>query len=145
MPTAFWVAHVHTVDGIPGILFAVWAPNAERVSVVGDFNQWDGRRHPMRVRGGSGVWELFLPDLEPGTLYKYEIRNRETGGISLKADPYAQAFEMRPRTASIITAPSDLCVERPGLDGTAGVGGLAAYPYVRLRSTSGFLAAGTGG
>ena len=136
-------AHVHTVDEIPGILFAVWAPNAERVSVVGDFNQWDGRRHPMRVRGGSGVWELFLPDLEPGTLYKYEIRNRETGGISLKSDPYAQAFEMRPRTASIITAPSELCVERSGLDGTPRVGGLAACPHVRLRSASGFLAAGT--
>ena len=99
-------AHVHTAEGIPGILFAVWAPNAERVSVVGDFNQWDGRRHPMRVRGGSGVWELFLPDLAPGTLYKYEIRNRHTGGIALKSDPYAQAFEMRPRTASIINAPS---------------------------------------
>jgi len=99
-------AHVHAVDEVPGILFAVWAPNAERVSVVGDFNQWDGRRHPMRVRGGGGVWELFLPDLEPGTLYKYEIRNHETGGISLKSDPYAQAFEMRPHTASIITAPS---------------------------------------
>jgi 1,4-alpha-glucan branching enzyme len=100
-------SHVHTVDDIPGILFAVWAPNAERVSVVGTFNQWDGRRHPMRVRGGSGVWELFLPGLEPGTLYKYEIRNRESGSISVKADPYAQAFEVRPRTASIISAPSD--------------------------------------
>jgi 1,4-alpha-glucan branching enzyme len=99
-------AHVHDVDEVSGILFAVWAPNAERVSVVGDFNHWDGRRHPMRVRGGSGVWELFLPDLEPGSLYKYEIRNRETGDISLKSDPYAQSFEMRPRTASIITAPS---------------------------------------
>jgi len=100
-------AHVHAVDEVPGILFAVWAPNAERVSVVGDFNQWDGRRHPMRVRGGSGVWELFIPDLAPGNLYKYEIRNRETGSISLKSDPYAQAFEMRPHTASIATPPSD--------------------------------------
>lgn len=98
-------AHVHTVDAIPGVLFAVWAPNAERVSVVGDFNHWDGRRHPMRVRGGSGIWELFLPGLEPGTLYKYEIRNRESGEILLKSDPYAQAFELRPRTASLVTAP----------------------------------------
>jgi 1,4-alpha-glucan branching enzyme len=102
----FLGAHVHAVDEVPGILFAVWAPNAERVSVVGDFNQWDGRRHPMRVRGGSGVWELFLPDLTPGHLYKYEIRNRQTGEIVLKSDPYAQVFEMRPRTASITSSPS---------------------------------------
>jgi 1,4-alpha-glucan branching enzyme len=99
-------AHVHAVDEVTGVLFAVWAPNAERVSVVGDFNQWDGRRHPMRSRGGSGVWELFIPDLEAGHLYKYEIRNRQTGEILLKADPYAKALEVRPRTASIITSPS---------------------------------------
>jgi len=96
-------AHVHAVDEVTGVLFAVWAPNAERVSVVGEFNQWDGRRHPMRVRGGSGVWELFIPDLEAGCLYKYEIRNRESGEILLKTDPYAQSFEVRPRTASIIS------------------------------------------
>ncbi len=102
----FLGAHVHEIDHIAGILFAVWAPNAERISVVGGFNHWDGRRHPMRVRGGSGVWELFIPDLEPGCLYKYEIRNRHNGSISLKTDPYAQCFEMRPQTASIITAPS---------------------------------------
>ena len=96
-------AHVHAIDEVTGILFAVWAPNAERVSVVGEFNGWDGRRHPMRVRGGSGVWELFIPDLEAGSLYKYEIRNRESGEILLKTDPYAQSFEVRPQTASIIT------------------------------------------
>ena len=99
----FLGAHEHAVDEVTGILFAVWAPNAERVSVVGEFNQWDGRRHPMRVRGGSGVWELFIPDLEAGSLYKYEIRNRESGEILLKTDPYAQSFEVRPQTASIIT------------------------------------------
>ncbi|MDH3526917.1 MAG: 1,4-alpha-glucan branching protein GlgB [Gammaproteobacteria bacterium] len=99
-------AHVHAVDEVTGILFAVWAPNAERVSVVGEFNQWDGRRHPMRVRGGSGVWELFIPELKAGSLYKYEIRNRESGEILLKADPYAQAFELRPSTASIIADPT---------------------------------------
>jgi 1,4-alpha-glucan branching enzyme len=98
-------AHVHAIDEVTGILFAVWAPNAERVSVVGEFNQWDGRRHPMRVRGGSGVWELFIPDLEVGNLYKFEIRNRDSGEILLKTDPYAQAFEVRPRTASIIISP----------------------------------------
>ena len=98
-------SHVHAVEEVTGILFAVWAPNAERVSVVGDFNHWDGRRHPMRSRGGSGVWELFIPDLEAGHNYKYEIRNRDSGEILLKADPYAQAFEVRPRTASVISAP----------------------------------------
>jgi len=102
----FLGAHEHEVDGIAGILFAVWAPNAERVSVVGDFNGWDGRRHPMRVRGGSGVWELFIPDLAAGEIYKYEIRNRHSGDILLKGDPYGQRYEMRPRTGSIVPAHS---------------------------------------
>ena len=97
-------AHEVEVDGIGGIRFAVWAPNAERVSVVGDFNAWDGRCHPMRVRGGSGVWELFVPDLAPGHVYKYEIRNRHSGEVLLKADPFGQQHELRPRTASVITA-----------------------------------------
>ncbi len=100
----FLGAHEHEVDGIAGVLFAVWAPNAERVSVVGDFNRWDGRSHAMRVRGGSGVWELFIPDLDPGHIYKYEIRNRHSGDILLKADPYGRRFELRPRTGSIIAA-----------------------------------------
>ena len=95
-------AHPHTIDGIPGTLFATWAPNAERVSVVGDFNEWDGRRHPMRIHGSSGVWELFIPELPSGTLYKFEIRNRQYGSILLKTDPYGQEFEMRPNTASIV-------------------------------------------
>ncbi len=96
-------AHLHEIDGIQGVRFATWAPNAERVSVVGDFNQWDGRRHAMRIRGGSGVWELFIPGLKPGDLYKFEIRNRQSGQIVVKCDPYGQQFEMRPNTASIIT------------------------------------------
>lgn len=100
----FLGAHVHEVNGIAGVLFAVWAPNAERVSVVGDFNNWDGRRHPMRVRGDSGVWELFIPELAPGALYKFEIRNRESGTIHLKSDPYGQYFERRPNTASIVVS-----------------------------------------
>ena len=102
----FLGAHVHEIDGITGILFGVWAPNAERVSVVGEFNQWDGRQHPMRVRGGSGIWELFIPDIEPDFIYKYEIRNRHSGEVFLKSDPYAQAFEVRPQTASICIKPS---------------------------------------
>ncbi len=102
----FMGAHEHEVDGVAGVLFAVWAPNAERVSVVGDFNNWDGRRHAMRVRGSSGIWEVFIPDLTAGLIYKYEIRNRHTGSIQLKADPYGQRHELRPHTGSIIPARS---------------------------------------
>ena len=102
----FLGAHPHEADGVAGVLFAVWAPNAERVSVLGDFNRWDGRQHPMRVRGGSGVWELFIPDLTPGVLYKYEIRNRFSGTILVKSDPYGQQFEIRPKTASQVTSAS---------------------------------------
>jgi len=98
-------AHVCEVDGISGVLFSTWAPNAERVSVVGDFNQWDGRIYPMRSRGASGVWELFIPGLTTGCLYKYEIRHREDGSIHLKTDPFAQQFEMRPKTASLVASP----------------------------------------
>ncbi|KPV40072.1 glycogen branching protein [Thiohalorhabdus denitrificans] len=103
----FLGAHVHEADGVEGVLFAVWAPNAERVSVVGDFNQWDGRRHPMRARGDSGVWELFLPGLQPGALYKFEIRSGPTGEVLLKADPYGRRFELRPGTAGIVEPPSE--------------------------------------
>jgi 1,4-alpha-glucan branching enzyme len=103
----FLGAHEHEADGVGGILFAVWAPNAGRVSVVGDFNGWDGRRHPMRVRGGSGVWELFIPDLAPNLIYKYEIRNRQSDAIVQKADPYGQRQELRPRTGSIVAGNSD--------------------------------------
>ncbi|WP_455222424.1 1,4-alpha-glucan branching protein GlgB [Kaarinaea lacus] len=95
-------AHTHTIDGVDGILFATWAPNAERVSVIGNFNYWDGRCHPMRCRGGTGVWELFIPGLTPGELYKFEIRGRG-GRILQKTDPYGQSFEKRPKTASIVT------------------------------------------
>ena len=99
-------AHQHEVDGIRGTRFATWAPNAERVSVVGHFNRWDGRCFPMRSRGGSGVWELFIPGIEPGELYRFEIRSSADGGIHLKTDPYGQHFELRPDTASIVTGSS---------------------------------------
>lgn len=93
-------AHPHEADGVSGVLFGVWAPNAERVSVVGDFNQWDGRRHMMRGRGDSGIWELFIPGLVAGDLYKFEIRNRDSGNILVKTDPYGSWFEHRPGTAA---------------------------------------------
>ena len=93
-----------TIDGVAGVVFSTWAPNAERASVVGDFNGWDGRRHPMRSRGGSGVWELFIPGVRPGNAYKFELRNRQSGTVFLKSDPYAQAYELRPGTASVVVA-----------------------------------------
>jgi 1,4-alpha-glucan branching enzyme len=95
-------AHLRTVDQVTGVHFVVWAPNAARVSVIGVFNRWDGRCHPMMNRGATGLWELFIPDLPEGTLYKYEIRSRDAGTILVKADPYAYAGELRPRTASVV-------------------------------------------
>jgi 1,4-alpha-glucan branching enzyme len=98
----FLGARYRVIAGIAGVLFATWAPNAARVSIVGDFNNWDGRCHQMRVRGSSGIWELFLPGIEPGMHYKFEIRTRDTGDILLKTDPYGRQFERRPATASMI-------------------------------------------
>ena len=94
-------ARRHSEDGIEGVIFAVWAPNAGRVSVVGDFNDWDGRCHPMRRHVAQGIWELFIPGLQQGP-YKYEIRNARTSAISLKTDPFASACEYRPDTASLV-------------------------------------------
>ena len=89
----FLGAREHEVDGVAGVLFAVWAPNAERVSVVGDFNRWDGRRHPMRVRGESGVWELFIPDLEPGHIQI--LHNRATGHSRTAFEDHAEPERRR--------------------------------------------------
>ncbi|HZV35241.1 MAG TPA: 1,4-alpha-glucan branching protein GlgB [Verrucomicrobiae bacterium] len=94
-------AQLRTIDGVHGTSFAVWAPNAQRISVVGDFNGWDGRYHPMRLLGASGVWELFVPGLGEGAHYKYEIKNAH-GHIVLKADPYGFFFESAPKNASIV-------------------------------------------
>jgi 1,4-alpha-glucan branching enzyme len=95
-------AHEMTVEGIKGVFFAVWAPNAIRVSVIGDFNQWDGRRHMMRVRGSTGFWEIFLPGLREGTTYKFEVKSRYKGYLAQKADPYAFYSEVRPKSASVV-------------------------------------------
>jgi 1,4-alpha-glucan branching enzyme len=102
----FLGAHELSIAGVRGIRFAVWAPNAERVSVVGTFNHWDGRYHPMSARGSSGVWELFVPEMRAGELYKYELYTRDSRELKLKSDPYGAAFENRPATAGITTAPS---------------------------------------
>ncbi|MBW1895570.1 MAG: 1,4-alpha-glucan branching protein GlgB [Deltaproteobacteria bacterium] len=94
-------AHLQTIDGVKGTSFAVWAPNAKRVSVIGDFNRWDGRLFPMRQMGSSGIWELFVPEVSAGAMYKYEIKTN-TGELRTKSDPFAFAMELRPETASIV-------------------------------------------
>jgi 1,4-alpha-glucan branching enzyme len=98
-------AHLMEVAGVKGVYFAVWAPNARNVSILGDFNNWDGRKHQMRKRG-NGVWELFIPEIGVGESYKYEIKNIE-GHIYEKSDPYGFQQEIRPKTASIVTDLSD--------------------------------------
>jgi len=95
-------AHTMTVNGVSGVNFAVWAPNAGAVSVIGDFNYWTPGSAPMEVHHGSGVWECFVPKLGPGTLYKYFIKTRESDHHAEKADPYGFAAEIRPRTASVV-------------------------------------------
>jgi 1,4-alpha-glucan branching enzyme len=94
-------AHLRELDGVPGVSFAVWAPTAAQVSLVGNFNHWDGRYHPMRSLGSSGVWELFVPGLEEGALYKFAVRDRHDH-VRLKTDPYGTYFEGPPNNASII-------------------------------------------
>ena len=94
-------AHPLKHEGVQGFHFAVWAPNAQRVSVVGDFNNWDGRRHVMRFRSDSGIWEIFAPDVPAGVAYKFEIRGHDGVLLPLKADPFARRSELRPKTASV--------------------------------------------
>ncbi|MDK2126577.1 1,4-alpha-glucan branching protein GlgB [Parachitinimonas caeni] len=102
-------AHPMQVQGHSGVRFCVWAPNARRVSVVGDFNRWDGRQHPMRRRVECGVWEIFLPGVSVGALYKFEIKT-QSGDLLQKSDPYGLRAELRPATASIVSA---LLPQRP--------------------------------
>ncbi|RWF04395.1 1,4-alpha-glucan branching protein GlgB [Mesorhizobium sp.] len=98
-------AHLIDHEGASGVHFAVWAPNARRVSVVGDFNEWDGRRHTMRVRRDTGIWELFIPDIGASRPYKYEIIGPDGVRLPLKADPFAFKSELRPATASVTALP----------------------------------------
>ncbi len=95
-------AHVTEIDGIKGVNFAVWAPSAQRVSVVGEFNEWDARVHPMRLHPGNGVWELFIPGLGTGTVYRYNVFSRYNGYRADKSDPYAFFTEKRPQNASVV-------------------------------------------
>jgi len=95
-------AHPTSEKGVEGISFAVWAPNALRVSVIGSFNEWNPKQHQMHPRGSSGVWELFIPEIQTGHLYKFHIRTRHGGAVTEKADPYGFAMQLRPGTASII-------------------------------------------
>ncbi|HZP58971.1 MAG TPA: 1,4-alpha-glucan branching enzyme, partial [Opitutaceae bacterium] len=97
-------AHPRVIDGVPGTAFTVWAPNGARVSLVGNFNHWDGRFYPMRRLGSSGVWELFVPGLGEGEMYKYEIFDQQ-GHLRLKTDPYGTYFEAPPNNASIVCDP----------------------------------------
>ncbi|MGA7387009.1 MAG: 1,4-alpha-glucan branching enzyme, partial [Pseudolabrys sp.] len=108
-------AHPMEMEGVRGVTFVVWAPNARRVSVVGDFNLWDGRRHAMRVRG-NGYWEIFVPSAAAGDKYKYEIIAR-SGELLMKADPVGFGSEMRPMTASIVIDSAKLPRPRPSHDG----------------------------
>src|SRR6266566_1874646 len=95
-------AHPMTVDGQAGTCFGVWAPNAREVSVIGDFNGWDGKTHKLKPRGDSGIWEGFLPGITKGTLYKYRIASQHHGYVGEKADPVGILYEKPPRTASVV-------------------------------------------
>ena len=108
-------AQLRTIDGVAGVNFAVWAPNAAGVSIVGDFNNWDARFHAMRKHIPSGVWELFIPGLTEGTIYKFRVKQGATAVD--KSDPYGFAAEVPPRTASKVVESRQLQVERCRLDG----------------------------
>jgi 1,4-alpha-glucan branching enzyme len=112
-------AHPISHEDVGGVAFAVWAPNARRVAVVGDFNAWDGRRHAMRRRIDSGIWEIFVPGLAPGARYKYEIVGADGALLPLKADPFGFGSEMRPATASVVERLDALPEPRAGYSGAA--------------------------
>ena len=122
------------LDGVAGTGFAVWAPNAMRASVVGDFNAWDGRRHPMRLRRECGVWEIFLPGVAVGARYKFELLSREGHLLPLKADPYARQAELRPATASIVAAIPPVAPPSPARQAANGLAAPMSIYEVHLGS-----------
>ena len=130
-------AHVRELDGVVGTAFAVWAPSARAVSVVGDFNYWDGRIHPMRSLGSSGIWELFLPGVGEGARYKYEILAPD-GELRLKADPVAFETEVPPKTASVVHDPKHEWMDEAWLRSAAS----RARSTGRCRSTRSISAPG---
>ena len=121
-------AHPRVIDGVAGVAFAVWAPSARSISIVGDFNSWDGRLHPMRSLGASGVWELFLPAAAESAVYKYELRTQD-GSLLLKADPLATRTEEPPRTGSVVFRPRHLWQDEDWLQHRA-----AARPWAEPMS-----------
>ncbi len=121
--------------------FSVWAPNASSVSVVGDFNGWDGNRHAMRKRTNSGVWEAFVPAVAEGALYKYEVRSSDGTLLPHKADPVGFGAELRPSTASVVRDTTAFTWSDRRLDGEAGDAAPAPHPGVDLRSASRVMAA----
>ncbi len=125
-------AHPMMLEGVSGFHFAVWAPNARRVSVVGSFNNWDGRMHVMRLRRDTGIWEIFVPDVPVGEAYKFEIVGPDGTVLPLKADPFARRSELRPQTASVTTGS---CI-RTGKTRHTGSTGLPSMPAAsQFRST----------
>jgi len=126
-------AHPMTLDGVDGVAFVVLAPNARRVSVVGDFNFWDARRHPMRVRG-VGYWELFIPHARPGDHYKFDIIGPNGQHLPLKSDPMAFATEMRPKTASIVLDETTIPHPQPAPSGVNALSAPVSIYEVHLGS-----------
>ena len=138
-------AHPARLDGVDGTIFSVWAPNARRVSVVGDWNVWDGRRHPMRLHPGNGIWELFLPGVGPGARYKYEILGPGGDLQALKADPLRLRLRARRRAHGRRgLQPRRLQLGRPDVDGRARPAAITRGAGQHLRGPSGLVAARAG-
>ena len=138
-------SHVAAMDGVAGVRFTVWAPNAQRVSVVGPFNAWDGRCHPMRKRAPGGIWELFVPRLGPGAIYKYELVGPWGELLPLRADPCAWSAEVPPATASIVADPKPAWNDADYLaTRTARQSAVAAISIYEVHSTSWLPASGEG-
>ena len=134
-------AHVMEIAGVRGVAFAVWAPNAQRVSVVGNFNHWDGRQHPLRVRGATGVWEIFIPGLREGEIYKFEIKGRNRNYLGLKSRPLRFLLRAAAQDRLDCLRLEPLHLERSDVDGGARGAPGVPRPAGDLRSSPGLVAA----